>query len=665
MIITQSNNGVPVDINHCTLEEIARQGLRDYVESACLAMESRFSSFIVTPEQQEAWRVGFTWIHEFAKELSNECPLWVVMPEYSAPLISGRPDLVVDTGSHLLIIEMKTGMKGHKNLGEKQVLNYADTLWSKLKLGRARFVMPILLATNHKNLVNLQTIEQGDSNSPIKVIKVNPSTLIELGKYIYENYPKARTFNGDNLELLKYSPRPSVVEAAVALVAALDDKNIITGLADSAEISRIIEKIKTKVLDVSKLLSKELIVVAGAPGSGKTLVGLRIAHDSSIQEILGKEYGTPLYLTGNGPLVEVLVESLARDQSLRTGETKAKARSNASAKVRSIHGITEKNLGIESNIIIFDEGQRIWNESRMQSKKRSKVVKSEAEEILIYLEKLPWALAVVLLGEGQEIGSGEEGLTTWITALQNRNIVKSDTWVINTPESDYCEYIESDSVIYDNSLRLRTVQRTDNAANISLWVEYFLSADFEKANLLSKSFNDFPFYFTRDLDTAKSWLRSKSNENSDRAGLVASSKSKRLLVYGIDAVADASRSFSWANWYLNDLPDLTSSRSLEVAATEYKCQGLELDYVGVCWSWDLVLKKNVWIPRNLNSGSSKWRISKSKSHLQTNAYRVLLTRCRKGMIVWIPRGDGSDSSRDISEMDLVARCFEAAGISEI
>ena len=507
--------------------------------------------------------------------------------------------------------------------------------------------------------------DQDDSFSPSAIIKVNPEGLIEVGKYIAREFPNSRTFDGENLTLLKYSPRPSVVDAAVSLVAALDDKNIITGLAESEEISRIIEKIKVKALNASKLSKREIIVVSGAPGAGKTLVGLRIAHDTSIQDILGEEYGTPLYLTGNGPLVEVLVESLARDQTLRTGIPKSKSLSSASSKVRSIHGITERNLGIESNIIVFDEGQRIWNETQMQRKKRNMDVRSEAEEILIHLEKLPWALAVVLLGEGQEINSGEEGLTTWLQAVQNRNVLHSDTWVITTPHSDFCEVTISSSVIYDDELRLKTIQRTDNAANISLWVEYFLSADFAKAGELRKTFGNFPFFFTRDLNIAKNWLRAKVSETSGRSGLVASSKSKRLLVYGVDAVADASRSFSWANWYLNDPPDLTSSSALEVAATEYKCQGLELDFVGVCWSWDLVLQNNSWIPRSLTSTSASWSTTKSKSHFQTNAYRVLLTRSRKGMIVWIPRGDDLDSSRVSEEMDLVASCFEEAGISEI
>ena len=654
-----------MDINDCTLHEVSKANMTTFVSTACMAMESRFSAFVVTPEQQQAWKIGFEWIHEFASALSIDCPKWKLMPEFTAPLVSGRPDLVVDTGTHLLVVEMKTGVKAHKNLGEKQVLNYADTLWGKIKIGRLRTVIPILLSANHKKTFNQEILVRGSEESHRHILKVNPVGLIEIGKYLSQTFPESRDFDGQNSALLKYSPRPSVVDAATALVAALDDKNIITGLADSEEISRIIAKIREKTLEVSRTSKKEIVVVAGAPGAGKTLVGLRIAHDPSIQESSGARHGPPLYLTGNGPLVEVLVESLARDQSLRTGIAKSKSVSSASTKVRSIHGVTEKHLGIESNIIVFDEGQRVWNESHMQRKKRNLEVRSEAEEILMYLEKLPWALAVVLLGEGQEINSGEEGLSTWIKAIQNRNKNRENTWKITTPNSDFCEIPTTDSVFIDDDLRLKTIQRTDNSANISLWVQHFLLADFTKAREVRETFGNFPIYYTRELSTAKKWLRSKAAESSGRCGLVASSKSKRLLVYGIDAVADANRSFSWANWYLNNPPDLTSSGSLEVAATEYKCQGLELDYVGVCWSWDLVLQNKKWIPRSLTSASARWSTTKSKSHFQTNAYRVLLTRSRKGMIIWIPRGDDLDSSRASKEMDIVAQCFEEAGISEI
>jgi hypothetical protein len=656
--------GETLNINHCTIKQVTNFSRHEFISLARMSMESRFSSYVLTPEQQEAWRVGFGWIYDFAIESVADTPNWCLMPEYSAPLVSGRPDLVIDTGTHLLVIEMKTGVKAHKTLGEKQVIDYADTLWGKVKIGRTRSVIPILLSESHSKTFNGRSLTQSQTHAPTEITKVNILGLIEMGKMISENFPESNSFDGNNTELLKYSPRPSVVEAAVALVASLDDKNVITGLSESQEITRVISKIREIATQTSSNLDRRILVISGSPGAGKTLVGLRIAHDRGIQSLLSDEVGTPMYLTGNGPLVEVLVESLARDLSLRAGISKNKSISSASAKIRNIHGITEKNLGIESNVIVFDEGQRIWNETQMQKKKRNMQVKSEAEEILIYLEKLPWALAIVLIGEGQEINAGEEGLLTWIKAVSNRNTVVERKWTMIAPPSNFSIFPSADEFVVNPDLKLTTIQRTDNSANISLWVEHFLAARFEEASEIRKSFNAFPVFFTRELSTAKSWLRKQAGKEF-RSGFVASSKSKRLLVYGLDAVSDAGRSYNWANWYLNESPDLNSSGSLEVAATEYKCQGLELDYVGVCWSWDLVLEKDSWVPRSLNTSTARWNTTKSKAQFQSNAYRVLLTRSRKGLIIWIPRGEDSDPSRNIDEMNRVATCFRESGAIEI
>ena len=389
-------------------------------------------------------------------------------------------------------------------------------------------------------------------------------------------------------------------------------------------------------------------------------MGLRMAHDPEIQKLIPDSIGTPLFLTGNGPLVDVLVESLARDEVRRRGISKPLAKSNAEAKVRLIHGITEKKLGIESNVIIFDEGQRIWTAEHMRRKKGDNSLGSEAEEILSYLEKRDWALVVVLLGEGQEINTGEEGISTWLDAVVQRNIIPGVTWKITIPDG-----VDSNSKIQnvetDPSLRLTVVRRTDNAADIAGWVNALLNFNVPRALHIREQFLDFPIFITRDLEEAREWLRKQVKTHGGTSGLLGSSKSKRLFRYGLDTVADANRSFTWENWYLNHLPDLNSSAALEVVATEYKCQGLELDWVGVCWSWDLIGENNAWLPRTLNSGSAKWRKTSAKAQYQINAYRVLLTRARKGMVIWVPPGTGADESMSPSEMDEVAKVLLAAG----
>lgn len=653
-----------MNYSDCTAGEIATSNLSEFVLKSTESMKARFSHFIVTPEQTEAWRIGFSWVHEIAIKINHLNPNWKFLPEFSAPLISGRPDLVIDTGSHLLVVEMKTGFKATKSTGKKQVLQYADDLWGKIKIGRSRTVIAVLMNASVKS--NPRRVKNILNHSePTEVLQISVTGLVQVLEQIYSQYPLAKTFNGENRDLIRYSPRPSVVEAATSLVAALDDRNVITGLASSEIIEQLIQDITNLVKATSVTFRHQVVVVSGSPGSGKTLIGLRVAHDRVIQELLGSETGTPLYLTGNAPLVEVLTESLARDEVRRLGTSKKKSHSNASAKVRLIHAITEKNIGIESNVVVFDEGQRVWTESHMRFKKKNVNVGSEAEEILTYLERMPWAVAIVLLGEGQEINTGEAGLTTWLEAVKKRNSIKNSTWDLVAPRLPIQWLQASQNFSVSPNFHLIASERTDNAANVSQWTENFLESEFEKAKLVRSTFVGFPIYYTRDLAVAKKWLRENANKHSQTCGLVASSKSKRLLNYGVDPVADANRAFNWANWYLNRLPDLNSSSALEIAATEYKCQGLELDWIGLCWSWDLVLLDGKWKARTLDSARAKWRQTEKRAIFQLNAYRVLLTRARKGMVIWIPKGDDNDLSRSIEEMNYVAAAFAKSGIEEL
>jgi hypothetical protein len=652
------------DYSFSILSDVANEPKEDYVRNAKIAMESRFSHFIVTPEQQKAWQVGFAWIHDLASSLSKAADSWILLPEFSAPLVSGRPDLVILTNKYLLVVEMKTGIKSVDVSGRRQVLDYAMTIWGKLKSARSRVVLPILLSSQAaKQIVEFQ-VSSDSAKEPSSVLILNPKDLVLLLDRISKEEAGALLDFDSEKQLLLYSPRPSVVEAATALVAATSDRNVITGLSNEDELSRISGIIQKIGIHASHNLEKRIVVVAGPPGAGKTLVGLRMAHDPQLQKLIPDSVGTPLYLTGNGPLVDVLVESLARDEVRRMGSSKPLARSNAEAKVRLIHGITEKKLGIESNVIIFDEGQRIWTAEHMRRKKGDSSLGSEAEEVLSYLEKRDWALVVVLLGEGQEINTGEEGITTWLDAVVQRNLIPGVDWHITIPEGldhgSNTQYLD-----IEPSLRLKVVRRTDNAADVAGWVSSLLNFKVAEALQVRKHFLDFPIFITRDLEEAREWLRHNVKISGGSSGLLASSKSKRLFRYGLDTVADANRSFTWENWYLNHLPDLNSSEALEVVATEYKCQGLELDWVGVCWSWDLIPVLDSWLPRSLVSGSAKWRSNSSKAQYQINAYRVLLTRSRKGMVIWVPPGLEDDSSMSSIEMDRVAEVLLAAGATEL
>ena len=653
------------DYSFSTFRQIASTARDTYVANATTAMSARFTHFTVTPQQLAAWKIGFEWIYDMVSVLGSTAHSWIALPEFAAPLVSGRPDLVIVTPKYLIVIEMKTGVSDLKSAGQKQVLNYACTLWGKLKAARSRTVIPVLLSATGRTTASLDLEGISSSSRPEEVLALRPSGLDSLLSRVLEIERGGVLDATNTLQDLLYSPRPSIVEAATSLIAATEDKNVITGLSGEDELSRISSLVQTLGIETMEKFEHRVIVIAGPPGAGKTIVGLRLAHDPEIQKILPDGSGTPLYLTGNGPLVEVLVETLARDDVRRTGKSKALAKSHADAKVRLIHGITEKRIGIESNVIVFDEGQRIWTEERMRAKKGDASVGSEAEEILSYLESKEWALVVVLLGEGQEINDGEAGIITWLEAVQNRATKSNRIWRISTPDIDP-ELVSRFPLEVHPGLRLKVVRRTDNAADVSSWAAKLLDLRIEECKALRQEFPDFPILVTRSLEQCKSWLRDNVSKNGGTSGLLASAQSKRLFKFGLDVASDPNRSFKASKWYLDSLPDLQSSEALEVAVTEFKSQGLELDWVGVCWSWDLIPGSKGWLARNLDSARGRWNQSSSAASIfRVNAYRVLLTRSRKGMVIWVPEGVDGDKTMDIPHMDKVARLLQEAGATLI
>lgn len=167
-------------------------------------------------------------------------------------------------------------------------------------------------------------------------------------------------------------------------------------------------------------------------------------------------------------------------------------------------------------------------------------------------------------------------------------------------------------------------------------------------------------------------MRSQVRARSQTYGLLASSQSKRLHAYGVRVIG-SSENFNWVDWYLDGPPNLNSSRLLEVAAPEYHCQGLELDYTLLCWSWDLVAEGQQWRPRYLGDRKgAKWYDDDAEAKYSLNTYRVLLTRARQGMAIWVPEGDMRDKndglydpSRNPEEMNEVFSRLVQAGCQEI
>ena len=412
------------------------------------------------------------------------------------------------------------------------------------------------------------------------------------------------------------------------------------------------------------------------PGAqGRTVIPL-VVHDkgkdsdpSVVERLRSLGPEVPLYLTGNAALVAVLSEALAQDFSRRhPTATLDAARTRSSTLVKLVHAFTREALTNPGHlhvprVAVFDEGQRAWDHKRMTKEHQSLGTRgqSEPEVILQGLESKDWGVVVVLVGVGQEINNGEPGAELWVQAAQSRPAAGGKSWHVAGPPDFVSE--DHSGATMTSSLHLRETRRSLGALWLAEWVEDVLADRPADARERIRA-SDFPLVLTRSLDEARSWLRHHGQHR--RFGLVASARAGRLRPYGIEMDAGLQGGINWPRWFLDRPPSLQSSTLLEIAASEFKCQGLEIDLVGLCWSWDMVREEGQWHPRRLDANRLRWnRVSGDRRRFSLNAYRVLLTRARQGMVLWIPAGSPEDPTRDPAEMDAVASYLLSCGVTSL
>ena len=415
---------------------------------------------------------------------------------------------------------------------------------------------------------------------------------------------------------------------------------------------------------------KAICFVTGVPGSGKTLAGLNIATRRSIEH----QDEHAVFLSGNGPLVDVLREALARDKATREGVSKKAAEREVRSFIQNIHHFRDDYVGNNDipveKVVVFDEAQRAWTREQAASfmqRKRGQpdFDMSEPEFLIGVMDRHPdWCTIVCLVGGGQEINTGEAGISEWISALK----VRFPSWEVHIssrmalPEygskSQVEQFLASPRVHLDEHLHLAVSMRSFRAEALSEWVGHIIDNEPEAARATYKSIEAaYPIYLTRDLSGARAWLRSQAR-GTERFGLVASSGAQRLRPEGIHIKAKIEP----ANWFLNDSADVRSSYYLEDVASEFAIQGLELDWVGVCWDGDFHYKDGKWVCQAFKG--TKWQSvnDESRQLYLKNAYRVLLTRARQGMILFVPKGEASDRTRPSSFYDGTFEYLRSCGI---
>ena len=469
-----------------------------------------------------------------------------------------------------------------------------------------------------------------------------------------------------------YRPTPTIIEAATLLYTGHSVRELSHRHAHNLDSTT--EMLVREIEAARNYGHRVICFVTGVPGAGKTLTGLNVVHSPNFQQ--GNSL-SGIFLSGNGPLVKIIREALVHSE-VGKGIRKRDSEHNVTTFIQNVHDFLRYHLEQTAqqpheHLVVFDEAQRAWNQSQMLRKRG--VEASEATLLLDVMERFnDWAAIVALVGGGQEIFLGEAGLEEWGRALENRSV----PWrVVASPEvligGDsvaghrlFNAVLPSNVLFEQNSLaHLDVVVRNHRAQRWAEWVNEVLSHDFEKAASLFPDSEEFPCFVTRDHENARAWLRMHYHlDPEQRIGLVATSEDQRLRAYGLERSSSFRLNYPFEKWFLEPPTDVRSSFSLEIAASEFECQGLELDWVGVCWGGDLTPAEDHsgWDYRKFRG--ARWQYVR-KDHEQAyacNRYRVLLTRARNGLVIWVPKGDSNDPTRDPERFDRVFAALRLAGV---
>lgn len=592
--------------------------------------------------------------------------------EFAIPRMGKRVDNIIIIKDAIFVVEFKVGDSGYENYAKTQVLDYTLDLKNFHEGSHNAKLIPVLVATKGVNKdCKIENILNHN-----EVVKSNKLNLRSFLHQFTEN--TTNTIDYLSWEKSIYKPTPTIVEAAQALYKGHNVEEISRSDSGAINLSKTANCLN-RIIEDSKLNHhKTICFVTGVPGAGKTLAGLNIAND----RMKADEDEHAVFLSGNGPLVDVLREALARDLVLNskiegTPIKKEDAKRKTNAFIQNIHHFRDEYLKnpIEptEKVVVFDEAQRAWNNKQVRSfMKRKKGIEdfkmSEPEFLIDVMDRhKDWCTIVCLIGGGQEINTGEAGLEEWINSFQS----KFKDWNVHysnliTESKNYIRTKEQKNWLIENAkseieLHLSVSVRSFRSEKLSAFVHELLELNIDKSKqLFSEIKNDFPILITRDLSKAKSWIRNKA-KGSERTGLIASSGARRLRPLGIDVKNEISA----PNWFLNDKEDIRSSYFLEDIATEFDIQGLEIDWSCLAWGANLYLKNNSW--RYQNFKGTKWmniNQENSKEYLK-NTYRVLLTRARQGMIIYIPKGSEIDHTRPSEFYEETWKYFKDIGIKEI
>ncbi|MGB2808049.1 MAG: DUF2075 domain-containing protein [Sedimentisphaerales bacterium] len=632
-----------------------------------LASENEFS---LEQTQRDAWKEEIIILHKALPHDQGH-----IYFEYSIPRMGQRIDVVALIGPVIFVLEFKIGERTFPLHAIEQVWDYALDLKNFHESSHNHFIAPILIATKAQS-VNSAVATTPQNDKLLFPIKSNIDSLTEVINNVLL-FAEGEAIDHSQWECGRYCPTPTIIEAAMALYNNHSVEDISRSDASAINLSQT-SKVVSDIISESKEKSqKSICFVTGVPGSGKTLVGLNIANTHSDES---KELYS-VFLSGNGPLVKVLREALVRDKVKREKArwnmiTKGEALREVKARIQNIHHFRDECLIDQlppiEHVALFDEAQRAWNKKQTtnfmhRKKNRPDFNISEPEFLISCLDRhQDWAVIVCLVGGGQEINTGEAGISEWIESL-NRSFPNWHIYLSSRlTDSEYGagEILNKlalrPKVILIDKLHLAVSMRSFRSEHVSLLVKQMLDLNIKGASKTLRKINKYPIVITRDLGKAKKWLK-KQARGSERYGIVVSSQAERLKPHAIFVKSPMNP----IHWFLNGKDDIRSSYYLEDVATEFHIQGLELDWVCVTWDADFRYSKEEW--EHLSFRGSRWiyiRKEERKNYLK-NAYRVLLTRARQGMVIVVPSGDSDDHTRKPEFYDRTYEYLKGIGFTEI
>lgn len=593
---------------------------------------------------------------------------WSIAFEYDLLRLEKRIDAVLLTDRAIFVIECKDAAGGYSAAALRQAEDYALDLHDFHAGSRAHPIIPVLLvpAGPRPPAPRSWLIPHG-------VLPTSCANAASIGPLLAEVQhqlgPPATPLDGDRWLRAAYRPVPNVLEAAAMLFDRHRSAEMRAARADADSLNRTVAAVRRAIAAARAARGHTVVFVTGIPGAGKTLCGMEIAFSQARQ----RDAGGAAFLTGNAPLVDVLRADLIR-QRAPAGSTpghRQEAKREAGTVLQNVHRFLEQYAQAPDalppeRVIVFDEAQRAWDArqaTKNTQRRTSHLRMSEPAHTLEIMGRHPdWAVIVALIGNGQEINTGEAGLQEW-----GRVIAAAPAWRAVAPSvalagAEPAQCLADGPrpwLALDDALALTVPMRSVRSASAGPWVDAVLAGDAARAARIADDGGGVPYLLTRELDATRLALR-RLARGLRRAGLVASSGARRLRADGLGAELD-----DVARWFLDRWPDVRASDALETFATEYACQGLELDFVGLAWGGDFRRAADGWSARSFHG--DRWKLVRGAEEARfiRNTYRVLLTRARYETVIWVPRGSAAgpwfDATRDPAWLDATADFLLACG----